>query len=59
MYSKACFNCIFIYLLKVDNNKLLSVYSSCPSFVYVCFVRDMAGLGSNKICTQRPIVGDV
>ena len=23
---------------------VLSVYSSCPSFVYVCFVRDMAGL---------------
>ena len=29
---------------------VLSVYSSCPSFVYVCFVRDMAGLGSNRIC---------
>ena len=38
---------------------VLSVYSPCPSFVYVCFVRDMAGLGSNRICTQRPIVGDV
>ena len=38
---------------------VLSVYSSCPSFVYVCFVRDMAGLGSNKICAQRPNVGDV
>ena len=29
---------------------VLTVYSSCPSFVYVCFVRDMAGLGSNRIC---------
>ena len=38
---------------------VLSIYSSCPSFVYVCFVRDMAGLGSNRICTQRPTVGDV
>ena len=38
---------------------VLSVYSSCPSFFYVCFVMDMAGLGSNKICTQRPTVGDV
>ena len=38
---------------------VLSVYSSYPSFVYVCFVRDMAGLGSNRLCTQRPTVGDV
>ena len=38
---------------------VLSIYSSCPNFVYVCFVRDMAGLGSNRICTQRPTVGDV
>ena len=38
---------------------VLSVYSSCPSFVYVCFVRDMAGLGSNRICANWPIVGNV
>ena len=38
---------------------VLSVYSSCPSFVYVCFVRDIAGLGSNRICTHRPTVGGV
>ena len=38
---------------------VLSVYSSCPSFVYVCFVRDMTGHGSNRVCTQRPTVGDV
>ena len=38
---------------------VLSVYSSCPSFVYVCFVRDMAGLGSNRICAQQPTVDDV
>ena len=38
---------------------VLSVYSSCPSFVYVCYVRDMAGLGTNRLCAQRPIGGDV
>ena len=38
---------------------VLSVYSSCPSFVYVCYVRDMAGLGTNRLCAQWPIVGDV
>ena len=43
----------------VHQHHVLSVYSSCPSFVYVCFVRDMAGLGSNRICAQRPTVGDV
>ena len=30
-----------------------------PGFVYVCFVRDMTGFGSNRLCTQRPTVGDV
>ena len=43
----------------VHQHHVLSVYSSCPSFVYVCFVRDMAGLGSNRICAQQPTVGDV
>ena len=43
----------------VHQHHVLSVYSSCPSFVYVFFVRDMAGLGSNRICAQRPTVGDV
>ena len=35
---------------------VLSVYSSCPSFVYVCYVRDMAGLGTTRLCPQRPTV---
>ena len=38
---------------------VLSVYSFCPSFVYLCYVKDMAGLGFNRICAQWPIVGDV
>jgi len=28
---------------------LLSVYSTCPSFEYVCYVRDLAGLRTNKL----------
>ena len=27
---------------------LLSIYSSCPNFVYICYVRDLAGLGTQK-----------
>ena len=37
----------------------LSVYSSCPSFVYVYYIRDMAGLGTNRLCAQRSTVDDV
>ena len=29
---------------------LLSVYSSCTSFVYVCYVRDLASLGATRLC---------
>ena len=38
---------------------LLTVYSTCPSFVYVYYIRDMAGLGNNKLCAQRSTVDDV
>ena len=38
---------------------LLTVYSNCPSFVYVCYVRDFAGLGVTRLCTQSSDVGDV
>ena len=27
---------------------LFSIYSSCPNFVYICYVRDLAGLGTQK-----------
>ena len=30
--------------------QLLFVYSTCPSFVYLCYVRDLAGLGVNRLC---------
>ena len=29
---------------------ILSVYSSCPSFVYICYVRDLAGMGTQTQC---------
>ena len=38
---------------------ILSVYSSCPNFVYVYYVRDLVGLGTNRLCARWPIVGDV
>ena len=38
---------------------ILSVYSSCPSFVYVCYVRDLAGLEATRLCAQRLNVVDV
>ena len=30
--------------------QLLSIYTTCPSFVYSCLVRDLAGLGSSRLC---------
>ena len=38
---------------------LLSVYSDCPNFVYVSYVRDLAGLGETRLCAQGANVGDV
>ena len=38
---------------------LLSVYNSCPSFVYMYYVRDLAGLGITRLCAQGPVVGAV
>ena len=38
---------------------ILFVYGSCPSFVYVCYVRDLASLGATGLCVQRPNVVDV
>ena len=32
---------------------LLSDYSTCPSFVYPCFVRDLTGLRTNRPCARR------
>ena len=38
---------------------LLSVYNGCPSFVYMYYVKDIAGLGSTRMCAQGPTVGVV
>ena len=38
---------------------LLAVYSTCPSFVYVCYVRDLASLGVTRLCAPGSDVGDV
>ena len=38
---------------------LLSVYSNCPSFVYLYHVRDLAGFGMTRLCAQGSDVGDV
>ena len=37
----------------------LSVYGSCPSFVYVCYVKDLASLRATRLCARRPNVVDV
>ena len=29
---------------------LLTIYSNYPNFVYVCYVRDLAGLGVTRLC---------
>ena len=38
---------------------ILIVYSTYPSFVYVCYVRDLAGLGMTRLCAMGFDVGDV
>ena len=38
---------------------LLTVYSTCPSFVYVKYVRDLAGLRVTRLCAPGSDVGDV
>ena len=31
-------------------HELLSMYNGCPSFVYMYYVKDLAGLGSTRLC---------
>ena len=38
---------------------LLTIYSNYPSFVYVCYVRDLAGLGVTRLCAPGSNVGNV
>ena len=39
--------------------QLLSVYNICLNFVYLCYARDLASLGVNRLCARRSSVGDV
>ena len=38
-------------LAKRENHQqqVLTIYETCPTFVYLCYVRDMIGLGSNRL----------
>ena len=38
---------------------LLTVYSTCPSFVSVCFVRDLVGPTVTRLCAPGSDVGVV
>ena len=38
---------------------VLSMYHSCPSFVYMCCVRDLVGLEAPRLCARRLNVVDV
>ena len=49
-------------LAKRRNHKqqVLTIYDNCPTSVYSCYVTDMLGLGSNRLCVRQPaIVVDV
>ena len=37
----------------IHQQHLLSIYTTCPSFVYHCLVRDLAGLKSNRLYARR------
>ena len=34
--------------------QVLTIYDTCPSFVQLCFVRNMVGLGSSSLCARKP-----
>jgi len=42
-------------LAKQENHQqqVLTIYETCPTFVYLCYVRDMIGLGSNRLYTLK------
>ena len=38
---------------------MMTVYSECPTFVYVSYVRDLTGLGESRLCVSGTVVGVV
>ena len=38
---------------------LMDVYSECPNFVDVSYVRDLTGLGDTRLCAPGTVVGVV
>ena len=38
---------------------MMTVYSECPTFVYVSYVRDLTGLGETRLCDPSIVVGVV
>ena len=44
---------------RTHQQKLLSVYGNCPSFVYLYCVRDLIGLGVNRLCARGSDVIEV
>ena len=48
--SNECANC----LAKRGNHQqqVLTIYDTCPTFVYSCYARDILGLGSNRLCAR-------
>ena len=41
------------------HRNLMIVYSECPTFVYVSYVRDLTGLGETRLCAPSTVVGVV
>ena len=39
--------------LGAHQQHLLSIYTTCPNFVYYCLVRDLVGLGSSRLYAWR------
>ena len=55
--ANACANALVKWGIQQQN--LLFVYTGCPSFVYMYYVKDLAGLGSIRLCAQGHAVGVV
>ena len=41
------------------HRNLMIVYSECPTFVYVSYVRDLIGLEETQLCAPNTVVGVV
>ena len=55
VYSEAneCIDCL---AKQNHQQQVLTICETCPTFIYPCYVSDMIGLESNRLCARRPAI---